>query len=84
METQELCVEGGWVHQSWHIRVVCHSYGWFGGGRDGVAVGKYARQGQEGLIACREMPEHFLSAKCVSPKAFTSTTTIKKCHCKTS
>ena len=32
--------------------VVSHSYGGLSGGRDRVAVGKQARQSQEGLFAC--------------------------------
>ena len=43
------------------MRVGSHSYGGLGGGMDGVAGGKYARQSQEGLVACWEMPEHFQS-----------------------
>ena len=30
------------------MSVVSHSYGGLGGGRDGVVVGKHARQSQEG------------------------------------
>ena len=52
----ELRVEGGWVHHSSHMSVLCHSYGWLGGGMDRVADGK------DRLIACREMPEHFQCA----------------------
>ena len=42
---------GGWVHHSWHMSVVSHSYGGFGGGMDWMAVGKHARKSQEMLIA---------------------------------
>ena len=28
-----------------------------------VVIGKHARQGEKGFVACRELPEHFLSAK---------------------
>ena len=38
------------------MSVVSHIYGGLGGGRDGVAVGEHAKQSQEGLISCREMP----------------------------
>ena len=38
------------------MSVVSHSHG-------GLAAGKHAGQSQEGLIACREMSEHFRSAK---------------------
>ena len=43
--------------------VVSHSYGGLGGGMDGMAVGKHARQNLDGLIACREIPEHFQCAR---------------------
>ena len=45
------------------MSVVSHSYGGLGERRNGVAVGKHARQRQEGLMACREMPEHFQGAR---------------------
>ena len=45
------------------MSVVSHSYGWLGGGRDGVADGRHAKQSQEGLIAYREIPEHFPSTR---------------------
>ena len=41
---------------------VCHGYGGLGGGRDGGG-GWYACDKAEGLVACREMPEHFLSVR---------------------
>ena len=36
--------------------------GWMGAGMD-VVVGRHAGQSQGGLVACREMPEHFPSAR---------------------
>ena len=43
--------------------VISHSYGWLGGGRDGGGdwYAFFIRPG--GLVACREMPEHFLSVR---------------------
>ena len=41
--------------------VVSYGYGGLGGGRDGGG-GWYAC-GTMGLVACWEMPEHFLSAR---------------------
>ena len=43
--------------------VVSHGYGGFGGGRDGVAVGRHAGQSQEALVGCRKMPEHFQNVR---------------------
>ena len=45
------------------MSVVDHSHGWLGRGREGVVVGRHARQSQDGLIACRVMPEHFPCAR---------------------
>ena len=55
-EALELRVEGVIVSHSWCMCVVSHGCG---GGRDGMHVG----QGQRGLVACREMPEHCLCAR---------------------
>ena len=43
--------------------VVSHGYGGLGGGRDGGG-GQYCMQDKAmKLVTCREMPEHFLSAR---------------------
>ena len=43
--------------------VVSRGYGGLGGGRDG-GDGWYARRTKPlGLVACREMPEHFQSVR---------------------
>ena len=42
--------------------VVCHGYGGLGGGRDGGGGWYACETNLRGLVACREMPEHFPSA----------------------
>ena len=61
-ETLEQCMEGGRVSQSGRMCVVSHSYGGFGRGME-VVVYKHAGQSQGGVVACREMLEHFKSAR---------------------
>ena len=62
-EALELCVESGRVRHSWCMCVVSHGYGGMGGGRDG-SCGWYAyRMRPRRIVACREMPEHFLNVK---------------------
>ena len=57
-------VEGGRVNRySCCMVVVGHSYGGLGGAGMELVVAKHARESQEGLVACREMPEHFQSAR---------------------
>ena len=43
--------------------VVSHGYGSFGGGRDGGGGWYACRTKPSALVACREMPEHFSSAR---------------------
>ena len=59
-EALELYVDGGRVSHNWCMRVVSHGYGGLVGGRYGG--GMHSGQSQ-GLVACREMPEHFPSAR---------------------
>ena len=55
-------MEGGRVIHSWCMGVVSHSCGGLGGGMDGGG-GSYANGTKPGgLVACRQMLEHFLSA----------------------
>ena len=56
-------MEGGRVIHSWCICVVSHSYGVLGGAGVEVMVGRHAGQIQEGLVACRKMPERIPSAR---------------------
>ena len=62
-EALELRVERGRVSHSRCMCVVSYAFGGLGGGRDGgggsYAYGRKSRL----LIACREMSEHFLSAR---------------------
>ena len=43
--------------------VVSHGYGGLGGGRDGGGGWHRCWTKSIGLVACLEMPEHFLSAR---------------------
>ena len=59
-EALELRVQGRRV--GWYMCVVRHGNDGLGGGRDGVG-GWYVCGKSLGLVVCREMPEHFLSAR---------------------
>ena len=55
-------MEGGRVSHSWWMCVICHGHGGLGVYMDGIG-GWYAYGIEPGwLFACREIPEHFLSA----------------------
>ena len=56
-EALELHVEGGRVNHSWCVCVVSCNYDGLGGGREG-GCGCYAFWISQGVVACREMPEH--------------------------
>ena len=57
------CVESGRVYHSWSMFIVGHGYGGLRGDRDGSG-GLYAcRSKLRGLATCREMPDHFPSAR---------------------
>ena len=61
-EALELRMEGGRVSHSWWMCVISHCYGVLGVYMDGIG-GWYAYGIEPGwLFACREIPEHFLSA----------------------
>ena len=49
-------MEGRRVNHSWCVGIVSHSYGGFGRAEMQVMVDMHARQNQDGLLACREMP----------------------------
>ena len=57
-------MDGGRVNHSWCMNVDSHRHSGLGGSRMEVVVGRHARQRQEGLVACLEMPEHFPSTRC--------------------
>ena len=59
----ELNAEGGRVSHSLCLCVVSHGYGGLGGGRDGGGGWYACRTKPRGLVACQEMPGHFLSAR---------------------
>ena len=61
-EALEVYVEGGRVSHSWCMGVVSHGYGRLGGGSDGGG-GWYACWIKLGVVTCRKMPEHLLSAR---------------------
>ena len=62
-ESLELCVEGRQVSHSWCMCVISHGYGGLGGGWNGGS-GRFAcGTKSRGLVSCREMPEHFPSAR---------------------
>ena len=60
-EALELHVEGGRVSHSWCMSVVSHGYGVLGGVRDGG--GEWYACRTKPRVTCREMPEHFQSAR---------------------
>ena len=59
----ELRVEGGRVSHSWCMCVVSHGDGWLGGGRYGCGGWHAWGTKPGGFVVCREMPEHFMSAR---------------------
>ena len=61
-EALELYVEGGRVSHSCCMCVIGHGYGRLGGGRDGGSGWYACGTMPEGLVACREIPELFMSA----------------------
>ena len=54
-------MEGGRVNNSWCNGVFSHGYGGLGGSRDGVGEWNACGEKARGLVACREIPEHFRS-----------------------
>ena len=61
-EALELRMEGRRVCHRWCLCVVSHGYGGFGEGRDGGGGWYACRSKPRGLVACWEMPVHFLNA----------------------
>ena len=60
-EGLELWVKGGQVSHSWCMCVAGLGYGGFDVGRDGGWYACMTKPG--GLVACRQMPEHFLCVR---------------------
>ena len=56
-------MEGGRVCRSWCMCVVSHGYGGLGWVRDGGGGWYACGTMPGGLVACLEMPRHFLSAR---------------------
>ena len=59
----ELYVEGIRVNHSWCMCVAGYGYGGFGGGRAGGGEWHECEIEARRLDGCREMPEHFPSAR---------------------
>ena len=62
-EALTLRVKGGRVSHSWCMGVVSHGYGRLCGAGIEAVDGMQAREKTRGLVACREIPEHFPSAR---------------------
>ena len=62
-EALEIQVERCRDSHSWCMDVVSHGYSGLGGGRDGGGPWYACGTKPEGLVACREMPEHFPSTR---------------------
>ena len=59
----ELRMEGGRVSHSWYLCVVSHGNGGLGWGKNGGSGCYVCGTKPGGLVACREMTEHFPSAR---------------------
>ena len=56
-------MEGGRIIHIWCTGVDGHTYARLSGAGMEVVVGRHAGQSQEGLVACRETPEHIPSVR---------------------
>ena len=62
-EALELREEDGRVNHSWWMGVGSDSYGGFNWGRGGGGSWQTCRTTPAGFVACREIPEHYPSAR---------------------
>ena len=56
-------LHGHCISHCWCMCVVSDGYGGLGGGRDGDGGWYACRTKSGGLVTCRDLPEHFLSAR---------------------